>query len=421
MCVYAVLMRHTGPVLLFPWHIGAGHVGRLVELGRLITTATGRDVRLCRAGTVEMLDDFSFTADRPRIVSAHDDYLTVPDVDSAWSQSGLYNPSRVRRDVYRDLALLRKLEPALVVTHMQPTAVLAARVAGIPLLSVADGDFLDRSPWAWMPWAAGTGLRVAPFPRARPALNQIANELGLPELRDEVDLLWGDRTLVPSAASLDPAPVPPAEVAPAVHCGPLIWSDHNVPVALTPGLRTVYLGLGSGELWPQGIDNTLTQVAEALDICVFRSTPNGAADNTDHLKHVEFGTLSQLVAGTDVTITHGGHSTIHAALAAARPVVVAPFMSENENNGRAFVESNGAGICLWHTEVSSERLWYRDRQQVTHERAPLTADVLTAALREVLDDGVYQVRAMAVARELKRAAEDQADRIQQVVDDCVAG
>lgn len=414
----ALLRSDDGPVLLFPWHIGAGHLGRLIEIGKIIARTSGRDVRVCREGITVPLIAATFNADRQRLSGAAS-YVTVTGLDAAWSQSGLYNAERVRGQVERDLAVIRELRPSLVVTHMQPTAVLAARAAQVPVMSVADGDFLDPDPWSWMPWARDRGLRIPPYPPSRPAFNQVADELGLSSMRDDVDLMWGDRTIVPSAPSVDPVPSAPDGVHEPIFCGPLIWSDGPPLDVREPRSRSVYLGLGSGQLWPEGIDPTMQEVADRLDATVFRSSPNGHEDDTDRLRHVEFGTVSQLVAATHVTVTHGGHSTVHAALAAGRPVLVAPFMSENENNGRLFVETRGAGFCLWHTDVDGGRLVYRDGSGAVHDQAPLTADVLAPALRKLLDDQDRRNGAAGVARDLGVAAEGQADLIALAVDACV--
>lgn len=139
------------PTLLFPWHIGAGHLGRLIEIGRILQAETNHPAWLCRKGVAEPLAGLR---DRPFLGSRVNDgrrYLIVPDLESAWSQAGYYNAERVRRDVRYDSDLIRRHRPSLVVTHMQPTAVIAARAAGVPVLSVADGDFLTEEEWGWMP------------------------------------------------------------------------------------------------------------------------------------------------------------------------------------------------------------------------------------------------------------------------------
>ncbi|GCB47254.1 glycosyltransferase [Streptomyces sp. NL15-2K] len=399
--------------LLFPWHIGAGHLGRLIEIGKLLDAHAGCRSLVCRDGVAEPLSGVSGAGPGPRAgrVSADRRYLVVPDVEHAWSQAGYYNVQRVRRDVARDAALIRQHRPALVVTHMQPTAVLAARQAGVPVLSIADGDFLTDEEWGWMSWARGTGLRAAPYPPCLAAFDAVGHELGLDPLPHASDLNWGDRTLVASVPSVDPAP-PPAKdgTAAALHCGPLIWADGTPPAdpgTAAPGKAKVYVSLGSGELWPGQVDDMLTDVARELDALVYRSSPRGTDADSQWLRHTDFGTLTSHVTATDITVTHGGHSTVHAALCAGRPVLVAPFMSENEANGRVFLEDTDAGRCLWHTEVRNRRLTFVDDTGKRHDSPPLDARHLASGIDAILSDPSYATAAHRLSRELAAYKERQ--------------
>ncbi|SPF34441.1 hypothetical protein SBF1_1320003 [Candidatus Desulfosporosinus infrequens] len=53
----------------------------------------------------------------------------------------------------------------------------------------------------------------------------------------------------------------------------------------------------------------------------------------------------ELIKASDVTVFHGGSSTLMTCLACGTPAVVVPSMAEQEDNG-AVLEQNGAGIVL---------------------------------------------------------------------------
>ncbi|GAA2939812.1 glycosyltransferase [Streptomyces enissocaesilis] len=409
--------------LLFPWHIGAGHLGRCIEFAKSIERHAGFAALICQNGTA------TDTAQAPgaRAPAARSNntakYLVVPDLGAAWSQAGYYNAQRVRRDVRRDAALIDEHRPDVVVTHMQPTAVLAARQHGIPVISIADSDFLDEEDWSWMPWARDSGLRPPPYPDCLPALDTVAGELGLDPVGRPSRLNWGDATFVASAPSVEPAPAPPPGRPHAVHCGPLIWSDKDDRPAAppTPGRPQLYVSLGSGELWPGQVDELLTSTAQKLDAVVLRTSPDGPAADTPWLRHVGFGTLTSVLETADLVLTHGGHSTLHAALGAGTPALVAPLMSENENNGRVLLEETGAGRCVWHTEVHGSELRFRDTSGNLHETAPLTPEALTDSITAVLSDPSHGTTAQRLAQDLARLGQQQDELITRTVLDLTSG
>ncbi|MFF8447582.1 hypothetical protein ACF06Q_07770 [Streptomyces leeuwenhoekii] len=102
-------------------------------------------------------------------------------------------------------------------------------------------------------------------------------------------------------------------------------------------------------------------------------------------------------------------------MSAARPVLVAPFMSENEANGRLFLEATGAGRCLWHSEVRDRRLMFVDSTGARHDRPPLTARALVAAVGPLLSDASYASAARRLSRELAACTRRQAETVTTAV------
>jgi UDP:flavonoid glycosyltransferase YjiC (YdhE family) len=81
---------------------------------------------------------------------------------------------------------------------------------------------------------------------------------------------------------------------------------------------------------------------------------------------------TELVRASDVTVFHGGSSTLMTCLACGTPAVVVPSMGEHEDNGAVLADS-GAGIVL--------------------DKQTLTAPVLAEAIRRILGDPAYRRQA----------------------------
>lgn len=399
-------MRGEGvEVLFFPWPIGAGHTGRCLVAARTLSGAglgcafafdpTGGGVE--REGLAVVGEG---GGRRPRAAMPAGGYLAVASLDAAYASAGYYHPQRIRAQVEEDRSLLRRLRPRLVVTHMHPTAVIAARLEGIPLASIVEADFLPPASRSWMPWIPPDSLRLPPFPPSAPAFSRVLEELALPPVGSVGELLFGDRTWVASTPELDPVARGPRG-ARIEYVGPLIWrpDDREVAAGLsrlgTARRPRVYVTLGSGEVSPaQEVAQAALGAAEAAGWSLLLATgyahqqpipcPDGSLVRP-------FGGLGAALEWTDAVVCHGGHSTVLASLLAGKPMVVAPSMSENESNGRTMVEATGAGFLLYHSEADAEarRLRFRRRYPELQEAGLLNARTLARAVSELLEEPGY--------------------------------
>jgi MGT family glycosyltransferase len=81
---------------------------------------------------------------------------------------------------------------------------------------------------------------------------------------------------------------------------------------------------------------------------------------------------TELIKASDVTVFHGGSSTLMTCLACGTPAVVVPSMGEQEDNG-AVLADNGAGIVL--------------------DKSTLTAQALAEAIQRILGDPGFRRQA----------------------------
>ncbi|VBB08662.1 Hypothetical protein LUCI_3940 [Lucifera butyrica] len=82
---------------------------------------------------------------------------------------------------------------------------------------------------------------------------------------------------------------------------------------------------------------------------------------------------TELIKASDVTIFHGGSSTLMNCIACGTPAVVIPSMGEQEDNGDVLAH-NGAGIVL--------------------EKETLTASLLAEAIQKIVGDSRYRRQAL---------------------------
>lgn len=81
---------------------------------------------------------------------------------------------------------------------------------------------------------------------------------------------------------------------------------------------------------------------------------------------------TELIKTSDVTVFHGGSSTLMTCIACGTPAVVVPSIGEQEDNG-AVLAQNGAGIVL--------------------DKSTLTAQILADAVQRILSDAGYRRQA----------------------------
>ncbi|OON30530.1 MULTISPECIES: glycosyltransferase [unclassified Micromonospora] len=394
----------TRKVLFCPWSAGggAGYTGRaLAAAARLhgrFECAFGPSgvPRMVAEGGYRMIGEPAPDG-APKRVPA---FLPFANVERVYAVTArYYRRSVLAEHLRRDLAAIDEYRPDVVVTDMQPTAVLAARLRGLPLVSIADTDFLSPDPLAWMPWSAADPTTLLPHPSALDALDAVATEHGLDPVGSIPELLWGDLTVVPSAPEVEPPPpAPPGRSGPA-YVGPLYWDPPGAPYVprAAAGTRRVYVSIGSGGMVADTALREVLAACDRPDLSVFLSAGFAAREWLHRYPNVELGGFTGItgpIGWADLVVNHGGYSTMLAGLLHGKPQVVLPFMSEQEANGRQFLADHGAGLVARTTEVEPDgRIRYVNRHSGATDDPVVPAADLAATIAEALDDATLAQRA----------------------------
>jgi UDP:flavonoid glycosyltransferase YjiC (YdhE family) len=401
--------------LFFPWSAGggAGYTCRCLALAARV--ASTYQCAFGPEAIPSLVDDAGFqligSRTRWHSTARQHDYLPFANVERVYAVTARYfRTQRILEHVERDRAAIAEYRPALVVVDMQPTAAIAARSMGLPVLSLADADFLSPAPCAWMPWLTLAPDALMPYPSCLPAFNEVLDRLALAPIDSVTELLWGNVTLVPSSAELEPVVQPPAGTRAAVHVGPLYWDPPGVTPTLpqdTEGAR-VYVTIGSGGMISQRILQRVLDALSQANLNVFVSTGLGSMARLRHAANIHYGGftgLTEAILWSDVVVTHGGYSSVLATISLGRPQAVIPLMSEQEANGRQLVERSGCGLLIRSTRTDSDKRGLQFLNRFTGESdcaIPEHRDVL-GTVSALLHDESWRERTTRISATLSRA------------------
>ncbi|GAB3213772.1 hypothetical protein GCM10027294_48290 [Marinactinospora endophytica] len=399
-------------VLFFPWGWGgaAGYTARCLALAEELAAA-GDEIAFADCGATRLVREAGFRVLEQDTAPLRDlerrrvpPYLPFADVERVFAvAAGYHRAERFGRQLDEDAAAIAGYRPDVVVIDMSPTAALAARAVGVPVVSLADADFVAPRPNAWMPWSTVEPRVLLPHPPCLPVISAASVRLGLGPVARAEDLLEGEVTLIPSTPELEPA-----ERGTVRHVGPLYWdppgAGGDVVLPEEDGRARVYVSIGSGGMVGADAMQAVLDACAGMPWSVFVSTGFAFRSELSVPDNVVLGGFTGVrrpLGWADVVVSHGGYSTVIAALEHGVPNVVLPFMSEQEMNGRRLVERVGAGLLLRTSRTRPDgRLEFTDRYSGRSPRPHVASVDIRAGVEEALGDPGMAARARRVGAEL---------------------
>lgn len=406
----------------FSHGVGFGYVGRLIAFAEVlraeghtcIFSTDAREGLVKRSGFPVHASATPHGTAVPDMGDRQGDYIPIDNIDTAFGIARYYHTKRVRQDVDEDCKIMAAVCPDLVIVDMQPTAAMAARHLGLPLISVGDSDTVRDEMNSWMPWLSDKEANILPYPSCLPAFNEVLSELGLPKVQHVTDVLWGTLTLLATAPELETHLPPIRSRGPMAFLGPVYWdptwsdADTLLDGFGADAARRIYVTLGHGG------KTTGAQIQTVLDGCarddwaVFVSLGfrlDGEVRLPHNARAGTFTGLTKPLQWADLVINHGGHGTVVASLLHGKPSIVIPFMSEQESNGVIFVENNDAGFVLRRTHRSTDprrHFAYHLRYSGASETGAFTASEVTQAVEEITQTTSYASHAHELGSVLRR-------------------
>ena len=276
----------------------------------------------------------------------------------AWDVEEMYaslfsDEEFVRANTALHVDLIRDFKPDVVVDSFGVFACLAARVCGVPLATVNQGNFHPASD-GFLFWK---GERPSGLPSAAPYFDRVAAEYGIGPFARSVDLLAGDLSLIVGTPETDPV----SSAARVTHIGPIVWQrgDAELPpsiASIQKDIVWVYSGNPRYAPVPTAIDSIVViraAIAALADAPVevvlttgYQEIPNEIGALPANFHHAAYLPGRAMAERSRLMVHHGGHSSVMQSLAAGTPAILIPTITERESNARRLVALGAGEIAL---------------------------------------------------------------------------
>ncbi len=280
----------------------------------------------------------------------------VWNVDHFMSLMGMMDADFIRANINVLLDLMAGTGAEAVVDFWNPYACMAARIRGIPLITVIQADLHPHSKgFIW--WSSPpAGLP----PRPAPVVNTVLEEYGQPPIETVGELLIGDLTLVVGTPETDPLP----ESADVQYVGALLWEKQSAALPswledLNPDQPLIWLYTGNPRYFKASA--TAFDSSVVLQACLeaLGNQPLQIVLTTGYHPlprkffplpanfHLEpFLPGLAMAEKSDLIIHHGGYGSCQTGLYAGTPALIIPTYSERESNARRLASQGAADFLV---------------------------------------------------------------------------
>jgi len=330
--------------------------------------------------------------------------------------SPIYDLATLERYVDDDLALLREIEPAVVVGDFRLSLAVSARLAGVPYVNLTNAYWSPYARPRWraprMPWSRHlpAALDDLVFRCARPlafrlhaqAMRALARRRGVPHVPRELLAAYTDGYLTLYADS--PALVPTFGLPPSHrYLGLIDWAPAaELPAwwhSLGEADRPIYVTLGSSGDGSK-LEPVLAGLARLGRTVVVAAAGARAPRAPSARIHVATYLPGDVVARRSaLVVCNGGSPTSHQALLAGVPVLGLPDNLDQVLN-ISYLKEAGVADWLGHRNTSADAVERLARRMLDDEELARSAAALGAAERPrdigaVLEDAIDALCAAA--------------------------
>lgn len=321
-------------ILLVTWGKGYGHITRCLPIARAAAAAGHRVVIGTEQRLVPRVSEANNEASSEAGTETRIETIARANVSGVGSLGGLGphwqgwdRPEQVAAAIEEDIALLQQAGADVVLSDTRLTMPAAARLLGIPCVTIAQGTQLpgfiypgrDRPSSLWISTVA--------------AFNEVLAARGLPRLEHDLReiFLWGD-IIVPSIPAFDPIADDP-RLARVVHTGPLLWRAPGARgrEALRPRDPALFLYEAiDGE--PE-LDAFLHAFQGSRFHLIFAGAHFRSGSRPRDVPAASFEAFvdaADLLPACHASLIHGGYGSCLSALAAGCPALV--FSREKPGN-----------------------------------------------------------------------------------------
>ncbi len=265
-------------------------------------------------------------------------------------------------------------KPKAVISMMYPTATIAARRLGIPLISVTQACLHNKGRGGRTTWWKELPRNLE---RTSPVVNRVLRELGLKPISKMEDLNDGDLTIVPSIPEFDVI-----ESNDVIYTGLMFWQgpEELTDVEFNIKRKNRYLiFVYTGHLYNSGGGATgmvlLKEAVKAFnntefDVILSTGTGQELPNNLETAENItisEWVPVNKVIPQCDLMIHHGGHGCCLQSIGHGVPSLVIPTMDEREYNARQLYDM-GVGLFILPEELNPELLLTSARAMVNDRK-----------------------------------------------------
>ncbi|WP_124479609.1 glycosyltransferase [Burkholderia stagnalis] len=282
-------------------------------------------------------------------------------LDAIETGAALYSKRELIGYTEEDLALIRHVEPDVVVGDFRHSLSVATRLAGVPYVALINAYWSTGvdDPVLPVPEIRGLNMSRLPFvPRLMPLMGRIVlafqaraldgarRHFGLPPFAScRAGWTFGDRVGYYDSPSLVPLAALPAGHA---YLGPVSWSPAvGLPdwwTSLDEGRPVVYVSLGSSgdvSLTDRIVDGLLGAGLQVVTTSGGRYLPAPR----EGLYTASFLPGAEIARRADLVISNGGSPTGYQALGEGTPVIGIPT-NMDQLLAMRYIERYGAGLTV---------------------------------------------------------------------------
>lgn len=297
-------------------------------------------------------EEFRLERLSPRLTPKQIDHIYK--VDQGQKLSKMFNEVEIKKQVETELALLKKIKPAALVTGFVFSNNISCRVAGVPLIWLTHStwmiescyksglltyaDQLDTPLFRWLGEKILTKLTIALYniwgSILLPPFNKVAKSYGIKPFKNLEEFWTGDYNLLAEPDSFGELEIP----ANFHFITPLIARlDTPIPQEVLEIPRNkplVYFAMGSS-----GQGKVIKDIIEGFKDCPFNVvSPVKSKLKGLNVKVPPNVTITDWLPAhkvnpmADISVIHGGIGTTMTAAMAGKPVVGVGMMAEQEAN-----------------------------------------------------------------------------------------
>lgn len=336
-------------ILMMPSGIGHSHLTRLLQIGYALQE---------KGATVAFV---YHDPQHPLLLASS--FLVFPTVDITvydftTNIYEAYTPTLIHQCIKTEYKAIVQFQPDVVVGDLRLTAVLSARLAKLPFVSVVNGvltRYFDpitalttekKSMSRIIARAAANSIQTWQKKSLVDSFHAVAKQLKMPQFISLSDFLEGDLTLVPDIAEFCPLEKKPDTVQ---FIGAMIWEGVREETAVLPSINpqktVIYItagNTGQQQLLEQTILTFGQQKERQLIVTTGPFIPPQALPTAPNCTIHTFLSGSQILAHADLAIHCGGSGSTYQAIGQGVPTLVVPFNNEQKIYGR-LVQKNGLG------------------------------------------------------------------------------